>query len=298
MNEAVLICRVRPARRRALATAQAEAVSLLSDLGAETLSGGPLSEQGGVYWLSLPEGRLPEIRARLPRLGYTSAVHQLAAPGAGREAVRWHGRNYGLERLYREEETALRAAAPDRRAFALPIGGEVRLVRGYRGDSGPLSRRGLPVYDARLLVNLTSVRPGARFLDPFAGVGGVVIEANAAGACAVSCDKDPFLRYGLERLTGGRHCLADATHLPFRDGAFDAVASEPPYEASAAEAVTEALAEAHRVLRPGGRLALFCARWQMEPLKAESAALGLLPLHEAPIDRKGTACGVLAWGKP
>src|SRR3712207_6091968 len=94
-SEAICVFYVRPARNRARAVAAMEALSLLRDLEATAMQGGPLGEQGGLFWISLPERFVPLMRGRLPRLGYTSAVdlaqpvveerpglpEQLAAPG-------------------------------------------------------------------------------------------------------------------------------------------------------------------------------------------------------------------------
>ena len=85
----------------------------------------------------------------------------------------------------------------------------MREIRGYRDDSGPLSRRGLPTYDARMLANVAAAGEGGTLLDPFAGAGGVVIEALAHGCRVVSCDIDPALRYGLASLARS-HAVADA----------------------------------------------------------------------------------------
>jgi len=169
-------------------------------------------------------------------------------------------------------------------------------VTGYRGDSGPLSRRGLPVCDARLLVNLVTCADGAIFLDPFAGVGGLVLEAVASGCRAFSCDLDPALRHGLSAL-GARHSVANACALPFGPATVDAIAAEPPYGAQAEAAVIESLAEMHRVLKRGGRLALMCAARQAEELRHKASALGLRVFLDSPVNRKGTDCAVLAWEK-
>jgi SAM-dependent methyltransferase len=275
-----------------------EALLLLRDLGAAHARGGPLSERGGVFWLTLPSDALDRARLRFARLGYSYAVDQVepAPDPSAREVVRWRGRPYGLLRLHEKDPGELREAAPDRREFALETGGRVRLVRGYRGDSGPLSRRGLPVIDARMLVNLVSPPEGATLLDPFAGAGGVVLAALAGGYRALSCDIDPALRHGVRGL-GAQHAVADARRVPFADGSIDAIATEPPYEQDATDAVVGALQEMARVLHPGGRVALLCAAGQADALRAQATALGLAPFHAAPIDRKGTPCAVLAWEK-
>ncbi|HEX5502821.1 MAG TPA: methyltransferase domain-containing protein [Thermomicrobiales bacterium] len=308
MDDALLICHLRPARRKARAVAAAEALALLRDLGPTAPPVGPLAERGGVFWVALPAGAVAAALPRLPRLGYTRAVELLEPLDAARpeeggqggtmpaEPVRWHGRTWRPARVYEEDAAALRERAPDRRVFMLETAGGVRAVRGYRGDGGALSRRGLPVADARLLVNLAAPPTGGLVLDPFAGVGGVVLEALAGGYAVASCDRDPALRHGLARL-GARHCVADARALPYRDGAVAAVATEPPYDPAAVLIVVAALAELARVLRPGGRVAILAAAGQAEGLRRAAAALGLAPLLDAAIDRKGLAVVALAWQK-
>ena len=112
----------------------------------------------------------------------------------------------------------------------------------------------------------------------------------------MSCDSDPALRYGLAQ-TGAWHCVADARCLPLRSATVTAIATEPPYDQQAATTVTSGLAEMHRVLAAGGRLAMLCAAWQADGLHHVATALGLIPYLDAPLDRKGLAVTVLAWQK-
>jgi len=70
MDETLLLFYLWPARRKAQAVARAEALSLLGDLQARASNKGPLSEQGGVFWLLLPTEKLEVARLRFPRLGY------------------------------------------------------------------------------------------------------------------------------------------------------------------------------------------------------------------------------------
>ena len=77
MDEILLIFYLWPARSRARAVALAEALSLLGDLHARASEKGPLSEQGGLFWILLPAENLEAARVRLARSGYTAAVDWL-----------------------------------------------------------------------------------------------------------------------------------------------------------------------------------------------------------------------------
>lgn len=298
----MLIFYLRPARSKARTAATAEALSLLRDLDATAPAGGPLSDRGGVFWIDVQSQFLEKATDRLPRLGYSCAVDLLdrAADQANTEFIRWRGESFRLRRLYEENAEASRENAPDRRAFLFEdASGVVREIRGYRGDGDPLSRRGLPVYDARLLVNL--VRPAnaahRKFLDPFGGIGGVIIEARASGYDVASIDIDRALRHGLSAL-GSSHCVGDARQLPFPSATFDAIATEPPYHESTRDTVVQALAEMARVVKGGGRIAMLCASWQADDLRKRGETLGLRSFLDSEINRKGLGVTVLAWEKP
>ncbi len=190
----------------------------------------------------------------------------------------------------------MRAEAPDRRVFPLETASGVRQVRGYRGGPGPLQRRGLPVADARMLANLSWPGEPGTFLDPFAGGGGIVIEALAHGHRVVSSDSDGTLRYGLASL-GAEHVIADARHLPLASRSIDAIATEPPYAAEAESTVWESLSEMARVVRAGSQLVMLSPFWQAGRLRSRADSLRLTLQHEERIDRKGVDCAVLLWRK-
>ena len=97
--------------------------------------------------------------------------------------------------------------------------------------------------------------PGDRVLDIAAGTGTSSEPLADAGVDVVPADFSlGMLRVGRRRRPDLPFTAADATHLPFADGSFDAVTmsfglrnvSEP----------AAALAEFRRVTRPGGRLVL------------------------------------------
>ncbi|TWF78172.1 demethylmenaquinone methyltransferase [Pseudonocardia hierapolitana] len=103
----------------------------------------------------------------------------------------------------------------------------------------------------RITRDALGLRPGERVLDLAAGTSVSTVELRHSGAWCVAAD------FSLGMLRAGAHrpvpkVAADALHLPFRDGVFDAVTiSFGLRNISDTEA---ALAELARVTRPGGRL--------------------------------------------
>jgi hypothetical protein len=303
---------MRQSRIKARVPAVLEVLSLLRPLQPIAPLRGPLAGEKGAFWIAVaPSFTQPAIQL-LSRLGYSYAVDRVlpaehVEPASTEiqqheRTIAWRGGKYNLVRVYEEDQQLMRDRAPDRRTFWLENEeGEVRPVKGYRGSGSALSRRGLPVADARLLVNLVSPRtaPVSKelvFLDPFAGAGGIVLEALDSGYSVYSVDVDSRLRPGLEQL-GARHYVADATQLPFDDDMFSAIATEPPYDRSTCDMLSIALDEMYRVLAPGGGLAMLVAQWQVQYLLDASAEYGLRLRLACPINRKGTDVAVLAWEK-
>jgi tRNA G10 N-methylase Trm11 len=154
------------------------------------------------------------------------------------------------------------------------------------------------VSDARLLVNLVSPRtiPETKdiaFLDPFSGAGGIVIEALDSGYTVFSVDIDRRLCPGLEQF-GARHHVTDATQLPFDDGMFIAIATEPPYHRDTHAMLSKALGEIYRVLTPGGCLSMLVAEWQVQYLLDVSKRYSFQLRLASSINRKGTKVAILA----
>jgi SAM-dependent methyltransferase len=113
------------------------------------------------------------------------------------------------------------------------------------------------------LAELAAVRPGDRVLDVGAGIGGPSrVLARHYGAQVTALD--PTVRFcALNREISERSGLAgqvtvvggDARDLPFEDGSFDVVWTQAVLQNVADKA--RVAAEVRRVLRPGGRYALF-----------------------------------------
>lgn len=117
---------------------------------------------------------------------------------------------------------------------------------------------------ARALTNLSGIKPGEIFLDPFCGTAGILVEAGLVGAKVIGVDAQEKL------ITGARMNLeafkvdyvlieGDACRVPLKDATVNAVVTDPPYGRSAAilaESLEElyscSFIEIRRVLKPGG----------------------------------------------
>ncbi|MEZ0089749.1 methyltransferase domain-containing protein [Streptacidiphilus sp. EB129] len=109
-----------------------------------------------------------------------------------------------------------------------------------------------------------AVQHGALVLDLGCGTGHELARLEAGGAVAVGIDASTvMLHAGLARLTDkglpARLAQADAARLPFGAAAFDACRIERVLQHVADPAAV--LAEARRVLRPGGTLAVCEPDW-------------------------------------
>jgi SAM-dependent methyltransferase len=104
------------------------------------------------------------------------------------------------------------------------------------------------------LLDAVSLRRGMRLLDIACGTGVAAAEAARRGAQASGLDFSPeMLAEATKFRRGVDFHQGDAEHLPFDDGAFDAAVSN--FGVHHCERPQNAIAEAHRVLRPGGRFA-------------------------------------------
>jgi ubiquinone/menaquinone biosynthesis C-methylase UbiE len=105
-----------------------------------------------------------------------------------------------------------------------------------------------------LVVELARIEAGLAVLDVGCGTGGFAAEiAETTGARVVGCDRSPaFLDYARRRSPDVDWVVGDAAALPFAASSFDCVVVSLVLHQL--DDPGRAVAEAHRVLRPGGRL--------------------------------------------
>src|SRR5947209_620302 len=101
--------------------------------------------------------------------------------------------------------------------------------------------------------DLANAGPGSRVLDVATGTGDLAIELARRGAEVVGADfSDEMLAIARRKAPGLRWEHANALHLPYADGEFDA--ATVGFGARNFSDLEQGLSEMARVVRPGGRV--------------------------------------------
>lgn len=153
-----------------------------------------------------------------------------------------------------------------------------RGVRDWVEIQEPLQR---PLYEA--LLDALALKPGQTFFDAGCGSGVVCVLAAERGIAVTGLDASPaFVAVARERCPTGHFSVGDLREwLPFDDESFDAVmfCNSLQFVPNAGDAVREAA----RVLKPGGRIAIaaFDAPEKCDGQKPIGAIMSLLPASPA-----------------
>jgi SAM-dependent methyltransferase len=130
--------------------------------------------------------------------------------------------------------------------------------------------------------DLVEPEAGDRILDLGCAAGAVTHFVSTFGAEAVGVDAEPL---GIEKARSLfpdlRFEVADVTALPFPDGSFDKTVAADVVEHLDDTTLTGMLAEAKRVLVPGGTLSIYTPnpRHLIERMKAHDFILAQNPTH-------------------
>ena len=128
----------------------------------------------------------------------------------------------------------------------------------------------VPSYE-ELLVSICQElqpEPGSLVLDIGSGTGNLALRLKRMGCRVVALDFCPdALACHRAKGDGSRLVLADLTEgLPFKEGSFDAIASNNVLYTLSVDDQTRVVKEFHRILKPGGRIALANPRAGWRPL--------------------------------
>ena len=300
METNILIFRIKTSRLKALALAQEEVKSFLSNIdGVQVVIGGPLSTEKGIIAAYIPEIiNVNDISSKCVRLGYINQVDvMIPEQRESKNTIKWKGAFYSLETIYQEDEDEVRNQAPDKRQFLLPdANGKLRYVTGYRGDGSETGKRALPVEDCKLMLNLSKISLGQRVLDVFAGAGGIVFAAVQAELDVYSSDIDPKMQYGLQDF-GSKHYVADVNQLPFENDFFDAIVSEAPFDKNVTKNIASGMQEMRRVIKNNGYIVLMVADYQANLIRQTAIDLGLETDVDQVLDRKGMSVHIFRFKK-
>jgi ubiquinone/menaquinone biosynthesis C-methylase UbiE len=136
---------------------------------------------------------------------------------------------------------------------------------GYEEWSSSEGAKMAAQYDG-MLEHKVALRPGEALLDIGAGRGEMVVAAAARGARATGVEySTTALELSQRTLAahgdppGAQVILADARALPFADAEFDVATMMDVIEHLTVAEQADALAQARRVLRPGGRIHIHTA---------------------------------------
>ena len=157
----------------------------------------------------------------------------------------------------------------------------------------------MPPKLARCMVNLARPKKGDLVLDPFCGVGGLLIEAGLIGCRPLGCDlKLKMIRGSIANLKyfgiePAGVVLADARVPPF--GTVDRIVTDPPYGTAASthgsttrEILEQFLSAAYETISQGGYICVGAPRRVEIDLLGRDAGLDLVERHEVYVHRSLT----------
>lgn len=152
---------------------------------------------------------------------------------------------------------------------------------------------------ARSMVNLSGAVDGTIFLDPFCGVGGILLEASLLGCDVVGTDALKRMVRGSRRNLKhfGTNSLGlirgDARRIPIRN--VEAIATDPPYGTGATTLksttrtiLQDFLPEARSSLTDDARLVVASPKGTRTPEIAETSGFRVIDSHDVYVHRRLT----------
>ena len=241
----------------------------------------------------------------------TFSVRMLRFGGVSKELSRVHLESYLGELLAEKTGARVDLRSPKKPFRGILAGSLFHLgLIMYQRPKGSVHRRRprkravfhpstMPPKLARCLVNLSEVKDGETFLDPFCGVGGIAIEASLLGCNVVGVDalsrmvrsaRRNLAHFGLKSYGLIR---GDARSIPLHG--VDGIATDPPYGTGAStlksttkEILASFLPQAKMALSSGGKVVFASPLGTGAVDLAESIGFKVFDRHELYVHRSLT----------
>jgi hypothetical protein len=303
----IIICKIRNSRLKAKQIAILEIIFAQIDNEILMIKNGPLGDMKGILSFFCPKEKVNLFKDRLFGIGYCYRFYLLDFDNetkkipAGLNPVNsliWKGRKFSICDFYNQNSKIYEEQSSHKREFKTTHDGEIKTITGYRGNGSELGRRALPVEDARCMVNLSLTSKNKKFLDPFAGAGGIVYQFKyiVPDGTMTSIDIDPVLKPGLESY-GCAHYVMETKDASFPKDSFDSVITETPFSENAVDDIIAALIKSNSWLSDYGIFVIMCEKAQCSRIYDSLAEINLYLLFNQEIDRKGMDVEISIWWK-
>ena len=304
----LLVCRIRTSRKKAKRLAVFELSTVLSQVGGIFVFNGPLGDVSGLVSFFVPKTLDGELVSILKTVGYCDKYYKLdftlEKPGATNEIKSvneyfWKGRRFNVIPFYIECKKQYQKQSVNNRMFAIyQEDGTVKHVKGYRGDGSEAGRRGLPLEDAKLMVNLVKPMSIRTLMDPFAGGGGILHAAKLINPSLylISADIDKLLEPGLS-MYADKDYSCNARKVDLGDKKVDPVVTEIPFSENYTPVAIEAFYNLLPNLSDNGKLLVMCHAGQTNHIKKNMEKSNLFLIVDKKVNRKGTPVNILLWSK-
>ncbi len=295
----VLICQMRTSRNKAKQLAVLEMSTVLSEADGIFIQNGPLGDVKGLFSFFIKKNCNHRLKQILRTTGYCNKFYMLdftlqnpdiADDIKSMNPLIWKGLKFNIIHFYLQSEEEYKEKSSHNRVFAIyQSDNTVKYVRGYRGDGSEAGRRGLPLEDARLMVNLAEPYRIKKLLDPFAGGGGIIHAARDINNTLyrISIDIDRTLEPGL-RIYSDKHYICDSREADILEKPVDAIVTEVPFSANYSETIIQVFYHLSEAVSESGKILCMCHIDQFPAIKAAWLHMGYYLLIGKEVNRKGT----------
>jgi hypothetical protein len=303
----IIVCKIRNSRLKAKQIAIIEIIFAQIDNEILMIKNGPLGDIKGIVSFLCPKENLNLFKDRLFGIGYCYKFYLLDFEGETKKIpaglitnnpLIWKGRKFSICDFYCQDSKIYEEQSSHKREFKTSHDGEIKTITGYRGDGSELGRRALPVEDARCMVNLSLPNKNKKFLDPFAGAGGIIYQFKyiMPDGTVTSIDIDPVLKPGLE-FYGSTHYVMNTIDASFSKNSFDSVITETPFSEKAVDDIITAFNKINSWLSDNGVFVIMCEKAQCSRIYNSMAEKNIYLLFNHEIDRKGMDVEISIWWK-